>query len=128
VPDVYRGVFTGDVNDPSLGARYGETVRPVLSAHAATVGTFICESILSCAGQVVLPASYLQTVYGHVRAAGGVCIADEVQVGMGRVGSSFWAFETQHVVPDIVTIGKRASAVLSLRMSVRARLVWRNVM
>lgn len=44
--------------------------------------------------------------YRHVRAAGGVCIADEVQVGFGRVGTHMWAFETQGVVPDIVTMGK----------------------
>jgi 4-aminobutyrate aminotransferase-like enzyme len=41
-----------------------------------------------------------------VRAAGGVCVADEVQVGFGRVGSHWWGFETQGVVPDIVTLGK----------------------
>jgi 4-aminobutyrate aminotransferase-like enzyme len=41
-----------------------------------------------------------------VRAAGGLCVADEVQVGFGRVGSHWWAFETQGVVPDIVTMGK----------------------
>jgi 4-aminobutyrate aminotransferase-like enzyme len=35
-----------------------------------------------------------------------VCIADEVQTGFGRVGTHFWAFETQGVVPDIVTLGK----------------------
>jgi 4-aminobutyrate aminotransferase-like enzyme len=31
---------------------------------------------------------------------------DEVQVGFGRAGSHFWAFESQQVVPDIVTLGK----------------------
>jgi 4-aminobutyrate aminotransferase-like enzyme len=29
-----------------------------------------------------------------------------VQVGFGRVGSHWWAFELQDVVPDIVTMGK----------------------
>ncbi|TGW05931.1 aminotransferase class III-fold pyridoxal phosphate-dependent enzyme, partial [Mesorhizobium sp. M2D.F.Ca.ET.145.01.1.1] len=37
---------------------------------------------------------------------GGICVADEVQVGFGRVGSHWWAFETQGVTPDIVTMGK----------------------
>lgn len=41
-----------------------------------------------------------------MREAGGVCIADEVQVGFGRVGTHMWAFETQDVIPDIVTMGK----------------------
>jgi 4-aminobutyrate aminotransferase-like enzyme len=54
----------------------------------------------------VLPENYLKEVYRHVRDAGGVCIADEVQTGFGRAGSHFWAFETQGVVPDIVTLGK----------------------
>jgi 4-aminobutyrate aminotransferase-like enzyme len=62
--------------------------------------------VLSCGGQIVLPPGYLAEAYRHVRDAGGVCIADEVQVGFGRVGSHFWAFETQEVVPDIVTMGK----------------------
>ena len=57
-------------------------------------------------GQIILPRNYLSEVYRHVRAAGGVCIADEVQVGFGRVGTHWWAFEPQGVVPDIVTIGK----------------------
>ncbi|MFN2105653.1 MAG: aminotransferase class III-fold pyridoxal phosphate-dependent enzyme, partial [Candidatus Promineifilaceae bacterium] len=61
---------------------------------------------LGCGGQIVLPDGYLQEAFAHVRAAGGVCIADEVQVGFGRVGSHFWGFETQGVVPDIVTMGK----------------------
>jgi len=61
---------------------------------------------LGCGGQIVLPDGYLPEAFAHVRAAGGVCIADEVQVGFGRVGSHFWGFETQDVVPDIVTMGK----------------------
>ncbi len=67
---------------------------------------FIAESLPGVAGQVVLPAGYLEAAYAHARAAGAVCIADEVQVGFGRVGSSFWGFELGGVVPDIVTLGK----------------------
>ncbi len=67
---------------------------------------FIGESILSCGGQVVLPNGFLHAVYGAMRRHGGICIADEVQTGFGRPGSHFWAFQTQGVVPDIVTLGK----------------------
>ncbi len=70
------------------------------------VAALIAESLLGCGGQVVLPPGYLQQLYAKVRAAGGVCIADEVQVGFGRVGAHFWGFETQQVIPDIVTLGK----------------------
>lgn len=70
------------------------------------IAAFIGESLPSCAGQVVLPDGYLSQIYSAVRAAGGICVADEVQVGFGRVGTHFWGFETQGVIPDIVTMGK----------------------
>jgi 4-aminobutyrate aminotransferase-like enzyme len=57
-------------------------------------------------GQILFPAGYLAHVYRHVRQAGGVCIADEVQTGYGRMGTHFYAFEAQGVVPDIVVLGK----------------------
>jgi 4-aminobutyrate aminotransferase-like enzyme len=53
-----------------------------------------------------LPAHYLKEVYQYIRDCGGICIADEVQVGFGRVGSHFWGFELQEVIPDIVVMGK----------------------
>jgi hypothetical protein len=74
----------------------------------AGCGMFIMESILSCGGQVVPPKGFLRRVYASVRAAGGVCVADEVQTGFGRAGQWMWAFQAQgeDVVPDIVTLGK----------------------
>jgi 4-aminobutyrate aminotransferase-like enzyme len=67
---------------------------------------FIAESLPSVAGQIVLPQGYLNDVYDAVRAAGGVCIADEVQTGFGRIGTHFWGFESYGVVPDVVVLGK----------------------
>src|SRR5437764_10929325 len=67
---------------------------------------FFLESALSCVGQIILPPGYLNAAYTAVRNAGGVCVADEVQTGFGRAGTHFWMFETQGVVPDIVTLGK----------------------
>lgn len=67
---------------------------------------FIAESMPSVAGQIILPKDYLKEAYKAVRAAGGVCIADEVQTGYGRIGTQFWAFEHYGVVPDIVALGK----------------------
>ncbi len=107
IPDTYRGAYRAD--DPEAGARYAEAVageirRAVLDGRS--VAALFAESIPGCAGQVVLPDGYLEAAYGHARDAGAVCVADEVQVGFGRVGSHWWAFETQDVVPDIVTLGK----------------------
>jgi len=70
------------------------------------MAAFLAESASGCGGQVLLADGYLEAAFGHVRRAGGVCIADEVQVGFGRAGSHMWMFETQGVVPDIVTLGK----------------------
>ena len=70
------------------------------------LGAFIHESIVGCGGQVVLAGEYMQGVYGEVRKRGGVCIADEVQTGFGRVGHGFWAYELLGLDPDIVVMGK----------------------
>lgn len=107
MPDGYRGPFKGQ--GYRTGSAYAEDVRKAIDrvkSRGQGVAGFICESVLGCGGQVVLPDNYLKEAFRHVREAGGVCIADEVQVGFGRVGSHFWAFETQDVVPDIVTLGK----------------------
>ena len=107
MPDGYRGRLKH--GEPGLGPRYAEDVGRQIEAAAREgreIAAFFCESILSCGGQIGLPPGYLAAAYERVRAAGGVCVADEVQVGFGRVGTHMWAFETQGVVPDIVTMGK----------------------
>src|SRR5208282_6650809 len=77
-----------------------------LLEEARSPAAYIAETLPSVAGQIVFSQNYLAEVYKHVRAAGGVCIADEVQAGFGRLGTHFWGFETQGVVPDIVVLGK----------------------
>ena len=107
LPDVYRGRHRG--SDPGPAAKYADDVQAIVAdAERAGPGIagFIAESCPSVGGQIMLPAGYLSAVYQHVRAAGGVCIADEVQTGLGRIGTHFWAFESQGVVPDIVVMGK----------------------
>ncbi len=101
MPDVYRGAHRG----PDAGKFYAPHVAEALR-QSGDVAAFFCESALSCAGQIILPHGFLREAFAAVRAAGGVCVADEVQTGFGRAGSHFWMFETQDVVPDIVTLGK----------------------
>ncbi|CAM2070041.1 Aminotransferase class III-fold pyridoxal phosphate-dependent enzyme [Sulfidibacter corallicola] len=107
MPDGYRGPIKHD--DPNCGPRYAAFAEAMLhdmrERGVQPAGVFT-ESLLGCGGQIVLPPGYLTELYRLVRAAGGVCVADEVQVGFGRVGERFWGFETQDVVPDIVTLGK----------------------
>ncbi len=104
-PYPYRGPFGYD--DPDAGRKYADDVKSLIDyGTPGKVAGFIAESIQGVGGFVVFPDGYLKNVYAHVRAAGGVCIADEVQTGFGRTGTHFWGFETQGVVPDIVTMAK----------------------
>jgi alanine-glyoxylate transaminase / (R)-3-amino-2-methylpropionate-pyruvate transaminase len=103
--DPYRGPWGFD--DPAAGAKYAEDIRNLIQfATPGKVAAFFAESIQGVGGTVVYPDGYLKQAYEHVRAAGGLCIADEVQTGFGRTGERFWGFETQEVIPDIVTMAK----------------------
>ncbi|MCU1394261.1 MAG: 4-aminobutyrate transaminase [Ilumatobacteraceae bacterium] len=107
MPDTYRGRLRG--NEPEIGPAYAVSVAEQIEAMSSVgraPAAFFSEGILGTGGMLTLPDGYLAAAYEHVRAAGGVCVADEVQLGFGRVGTHMWAFETQGVVPDIVTMGK----------------------
>src|ERR1700731_1257194 len=104
-PDPYRGLYGYD--DPQAGRKYADDVLNVIQyANPGRIAGFIAESIQGVGGVVVFPDGYLEHAYEHVRGAGGVCIADEVQAGFGRTGTHYWGFETQGVIPDIVTMAK----------------------
>ena len=107
MPDPYRGSVRGYA--PEVGAAYAEDVaRCADDAGEGRLAGWIVESMIGCGGQVVLPDGYLRAGAEAVRARGGLVIADEVQVGFGRVGPEFWGFATQGLVPDVVTFGKPA--------------------
>jgi len=104
-PDRLRGPYGYD--DPAAGTKYAADVQNLIEyGTPGEVAAFIAESIQGVGGAVVFPDGYLKAAYAHVRAAGGLCIADEVQAGFARTGSHFWGFETQGVIPDIVTMAK----------------------
>jgi alanine-glyoxylate transaminase/(R)-3-amino-2-methylpropionate-pyruvate transaminase len=104
-PDPYRGNWGRD--DADAGKKYAADVKNLIDyATPGQVAGFIAESIQGVGGVIVFPDGYLKHVYEYVRAAGGVCIADEVQAGFGRTGTHYWGFETQGVIPDIVTMAK----------------------
>jgi 4-aminobutyrate aminotransferase-like enzyme/Ser/Thr protein kinase RdoA (MazF antagonist) len=105
--DDYRGPHRR--GDRQAGAKYARHVAEILErtqGEGRGVAAYIAETLPSVGGQIVFPRGYLAGVYSHVRGAGAVCIADEVQVGFGRLGTHFWGFETQGIVPDIVVLGK----------------------
>ena len=105
MPDPFRGIYRGQ----SSGLKYAAEVKTILDeirSDDKRVSAFIFEPILGCGGQIIPPNGFLSSSFKMVRDNNGVCIADEVQVGFGRMGESFWGFETQDIVPDIVTLGK----------------------
>ncbi|MBV4487732.1 aminotransferase [Pseudomonas sp. SWRI153] len=104
-PNTYRGEFRGPDSTPDY-VRSVEHHLQKLAEQKRQLAGFICEPVYGNAGGISLPPGYLQQVYAQVRAQGGVCIADEVQVGYGRMGHFFWGFEEQGVVPDIITMAK----------------------
>ena len=107
IPDSYAGTYRHP--NPDCAIHYANQVDDAiarLQANGCNLAGFIAETFPSVGGQVIPPDGYLAQVYRSVRAAGGVCIADEVQTGLGRLGDYYFAFEQQQVVPDIVVLGK----------------------
>lgn len=105
-PNTYRGPYCEGEAD--LGQKYADLVDAAiakLNGSGHGVAAFVCDSIFDSQGTLQAPADYLQKVYARVRAAGGLCVADEVQAGFGRTGK-YWGFEHYDVVPDIVFTGK----------------------
>ena len=120
MPDVYRGKYnvTHVVDGPEraaeealLATRYADEVEEKLQelkSEHKHVAAFWAESLMGVGGQVIPPDGWLDQCHKHARKHGALCIADEVQVGFGRVGTHWWAFQCQGgaVAPDIVTLGK----------------------
>jgi 4-aminobutyrate aminotransferase-like enzyme len=107
VADDYRGSYRR--NDPDRAQKFAALTDIALAAVQARGGKlagFIAETFPSVGGQIIPPKGYLPAVYQRIRAAGGICIADEVQTGLGRLGDYFFGFEQQEAVPDIVVLGK----------------------
>jgi 4-aminobutyrate aminotransferase-like enzyme/Ser/Thr protein kinase RdoA (MazF antagonist) len=104
-PNIYRGEFRGPDSAPDYVRSVEHNLAKIAGQHRQLAG-FICEPVYGNAGGISLPPGYLKQVYALVRGQGGVCIADEVQVGYGRMGHFFWGFEEQGVVPDIITMAK----------------------
>jgi len=99
--------FNSGCNTPKeTTAHFTKIARKQIEAETGNIAAFIAEPIVGCGGQVPLSEGYLKNVYETIRAQGGLCISDEVQVGFGRLGDHFWGFQMHNVVPDIVILGK----------------------
>jgi len=105
MPDSFRGKYRGSNTGDQYVGEVQNTIENI-EKMGKKVSGFIAESVMGCGGQLILPDGFLKTSHKLVNESGGLCIADEVQIGIGRMGSHYWGFETNEVVPDIVTMGK----------------------
>jgi 4-aminobutyrate aminotransferase-like enzyme len=101
------------------GREAAQAVIDQAAAAGGKIAAFFCESALSCAGQIMLPDGYLAEVYDVMGKHGALCIADEVQTGFGRLGTSFWAFE-MHV--RLLALLLRCCESVGVRCNVCAHL------
>ena len=105
MPDSFRGKYRGS----DTGGKYANELKKILNEIKSNVrkpATFIAESIMGCGGQIIPPKTFFKKAYQMIKNSGGICIADEVQIGFGRLGQNFWGFEFQDIKPDIITLGK----------------------
>ena len=104
-PDPYRGKYTGQNCFKKYLVELDNVLNKIKIKNKG-VASFIVEPIMGCGGQIIFPSGFLSKAFKLVRENGGICIADEVQIGFGRMGSHYWGFETENVIPDIITVGK----------------------
>ena len=105
IPDQYRGKYRGE----ECSEQYVQEVQNAIETiqnNDKNVSAFIAEALMGCGGQLMLPKGFLKESFTKIKNAVGVCIADEIQIGFGRMGSHFWGFESEGAIPDIVTMGK----------------------
>lgn len=103
LPNTYNGKYK---DTRTAGSQYAAEAIHEFQKHGQGLAAFIAEPVVGCGGQVPLAPGYLGCIYPEVRRLGGLCISDEVQVGFGRLGHTFWGFEYHGVVPDMVILGK----------------------
>lgn len=120
-PNSFRGKYRGvDVTQYAVDAV--RQIEELVAAGRSPAG-FICETVYGNAGGMALPDGYLTQVYAAVRESGGLAVADEVQVGYGRLGEWFWGFHQQDVVPDIVSVAKSTGNGYPLGAVITSRAV-----
>ena len=106
-PESYRPL--DDLTGEALATAYSDKVKQAIDEFEEEgigfAGILICP-IFSGEGLPDVPPGYMEQAMDHVRAAGGLYIADEVQAGFARSGEKMWGYQLSGVTPDIATMGK----------------------
>jgi len=104
-PNPFRGTYRGADSAPAY-LRDLATLFDDLDAAGRPPAAYLAEPVFGNGGGVLLPDGYLAGAFALAREHGALCIADEVQVGFGRLGEHFWGSEQQAAIPDIITVAK----------------------
>ncbi|MBZ9797353.1 aspartate aminotransferase family protein [Mesorhizobium sp. ES1-4] len=111
VPAQHRTVAAPDTfRDHGHAARdfAGNIAAAIEDMRAQNIrpAALLLDSAFSSDGIFFPDASVMREAADHVRKAGAIVIADEVQSGFGRLGQGMWGFANYGLEPDIVTMGK----------------------
>ncbi|MEV8239816.1 aspartate aminotransferase family protein [Microbacterium testaceum] len=104
-PDPLRDPADDGTAAALFAQRVEEAIRQ-LESRGVTFSALIVDSVLSSDGLVTHPTGVLGPAVDVARRHGGLYIADEVQPGFGRLGSTWWGFTRHSVAPDLVVLGK----------------------
>lgn len=91
---------------------FGDIAALESAVDGDTAAVFV-EPVLGEGGVVPAPDGYLRAARDITTAAGALLVLDEVQSGIGRLGSWF-AFQQAGITPDVVTLAKGLGGGLPL--------------
>jgi 4-aminobutyrate aminotransferase-like enzyme len=105
-PGVYTVPSPLEAGGPAAFAEHVRACLERMRTEGVRPAALLVDTAFSSDGVATDPRGFLRPAVEHVRSAGGLFIADEVQPGFGRLGDSMWGFQRHDVVPDLVTMGK----------------------
>ncbi|MEH4624170.1 aspartate aminotransferase family protein [Phytobacter diazotrophicus] len=108
-PYLYRSEFNATTEEEECQRALAHLRRMIECEGPNSVAAILLESVPGTAGILVPPKGYMQGVRALADEFGIVLIVDEVMAGFGRTGSWF-AFEQDGIVPDLITFAKGVNA------------------
>lgn len=113
VPNSYRPDFTTADGELDWRRQLDFAFDLIDAQSVGSLAACLVEPILSSGGVVEPPPGYFAALRDKCRERGMLLILDEAQTGLCRTGS-WYAFERDGVVPDILTLSKTLGAGLPL--------------
>jgi 2,2-dialkylglycine decarboxylase (pyruvate) len=119
-PNPYRPDFTTPQGELDWERQLDFGFDLIDAQSVGSLAACIVEPILSSGGVLEPPLGYLAALQRKCRERGMLLILDEAQTGLCRTGT-WYAFERDGVVPDMLTLSKTLGAGLPLAAVVTSR-------